>query len=76
MLALNLVEVCLIAFWCVGVIAAAGGRGPGGYGPRFCVIIAVALFVPVIGSVISLLNLALVRNELKQLSKGDASEAL
>lgn len=76
MLALNLVEVCLLVFWCIGVIAAVAGRGPSGYGPRYYVIIGVALFVPVIGSVVSLLNFAMIRNELKQLSKGHASEAL
>lgn len=75
MLALNFTEICLMALWCIGVIAAVAGRRANGYSPRYFVIIAVALFVPVVGSVISLANLAMVRNDLKQMSKGRASEA-
>lgn len=74
MLALNFPEICLLTLWSIGVIAAIGGRRADGYSPRYFVIIAVALFVPVVGSVISLVNLAMVRNDLNQLSKGRVSE--
>ncbi|SMX87681.1 hypothetical protein BI49514_02065 [Brevibacterium iodinum ATCC 49514] len=73
MFALNFAEICLIALWGLGVIAAIVARRSTGYGPRYFAIITIAVFVPVVGSIFALINLAMVRHDRSRIAKNGIS---
>jgi energy-converting hydrogenase Eha subunit C len=65
-LELNLLEICLLAVWAIGVIAALCARDSRGTGPRYLIVIAAAVFVPVVGTLIALARLAVVRRNARR----------
>ena len=68
LLELNLFEAGLLAFWCLGVIAAVCARSPQGYSPRYLLVLAAALFLPIAGYVLALLNFMMVRHDARKSS--------
>ena len=73
MLELNLVEICCVALWCAGVVAAIAARPVNGIGPRYFAVVATAVMVPFLGTVISFLNFGMVRGDHRRAPTSDGA---